>query len=853
MAIQYKRLLIWHILLCCGTGLIQAQTAQPSFELGIKMTGSTKAYIARDYIRLINGFSYKATPGNTFSAKIDPNLVFNYNPAPGDVSVTPGDTVYTPGGTFGSDPVKNIGGLMAFTSTTTRSATGENTFTDVAIRDTSYVIPVLWFKTVPTSSNLNGYYRWKDVSPSQAVLRKYDSRGAAYGDEYTVTRDKVRTFNFNPAMDLGYESVSKEILVPGTNLTHATIIGVWGTKENDWTAYKFMFAVNGRKNAGILFSKSSVIPGDTTQTALAYGTRNFLYQANGIEVSETKFHERALRIGTYYKVNTPDNTVWGEPQKAVLTLGGNFQTSDVNNTTAFKSQWNNFEGFKGFTPELLVFDRVLSPTENSIFESYLALKYGLTLNKSYLSANGNVIWDYKTDSIYSNRITGYGREDRLGFNQKMATTSYEETPNFSELLANDSYDLNDSYNLSSRNRLLVVGRQPANPMTNGEYAVMGDNDGALSLAATSINGVDSVMIRKWLVNTNMQQTLPRVLGWNTSGATYAETDFIGRITKTQSSGSLVTSTPLSSNDGYLAWMVGVQQGPVTVKFGANSSTITTDDYGFKISATGDVYTIKQGIQSSNRVYSVSSGQRVEVEKSSSILYLRVNGVRYKNTEMIINPADQAKSYFGAILLDENTNDSTMIALRHGGFVDTGNRIELSYLNPKTARFNPYKKGIAYLLVDRTGTGSFSTNTERYPVTDVDETRSKIIFNNVFWDPVNNGKKAVFTFGVQKTTSSLRSAMAPDQNDEDEASNHLSVYYKDIKDLTTVTVNVQFVKPSPSTIYLFDLSGSCLSRTELAASKEAQITDIRLPGSGVYVVKIRSNDKEITRKVVSVYK
>jgi len=54
---------------------ISAQQAQTNWELS-KAESGTKSYVARDYISLKPGFSYKAVGANTFTAKIDEYLVF---------------------------------------------------------------------------------------------------------------------------------------------------------------------------------------------------------------------------------------------------------------------------------------------------------------------------------------------------------------------------------------------------------------------------------------------------------------------------------------------------------------------------------------------------------------------------------------------------------------------------------------------------------------------------------------------------------------------------------------------------------------------------------------------------------
>ncbi len=85
--------------------------------------------------------------------------------------------------------------------------------------------------------------------------------------------------------------------------------------------------------------------------------------------------------------------------------------------------------FTGVIPEIIVFDRVLSPEERLRVESYLAIKYGLSLQQpdyiTYLNASGDTIWNGRHYPEFSSHITGIGRDDASGLRQNKSTCSYE--------------------------------------------------------------------------------------------------------------------------------------------------------------------------------------------------------------------------------------------------------------------------------------------------------------------------------------------------------------------------------------------------------------------------------------------
>ncbi|MBD2847120.1 FIVAR domain-containing protein [Paenibacillus sp. IB182496] len=80
-------------------------------------------------------------------------------------------------------------------------------------------------------------------------------------------------------------------------------------------------------------------------------------------------------------------------------------------------------------PEMILFDRELAPAERDRVNSYLALKYGLTLQNAeyYVASNwdgtaGTVFWDFTNPdyAAYSNRVTGIGRDDEGNQLQKQS-------------------------------------------------------------------------------------------------------------------------------------------------------------------------------------------------------------------------------------------------------------------------------------------------------------------------------------------------------------------------------------------------------------------------------------------------
>jgi hypothetical protein len=87
----------------------------------------------------------------------------------------------------------------------------------------------------------------------------------------------------------------------------------------------------------------------------------------------------------------------------------------------------NADYFNGNFPEFISFPFELSANQKNRVESYLALKYGITLNKgeSYKNSKNIVFWNKKNNGLFPHRIFGIGRDDISGLNQLQSESVHE--------------------------------------------------------------------------------------------------------------------------------------------------------------------------------------------------------------------------------------------------------------------------------------------------------------------------------------------------------------------------------------------------------------------------------------------
>ncbi len=133
------------------------------------------------------------------------------------------------------------------------------------------------------------------------------------------------------------------------------------------------------------------------------------------------------QISTYYRKRASTDTVTG---KTLVHIG-----------TMAKDQVP-VSDFKGALPEFVLYNRVLSFQERMRVESYLAIKYGISLSQtyptSYLNGKGEIIWDAQKFGSYAGSIAGLGRDDLSGLMQLKSGSS--ETPQMLEMAASELED-----------------------------------------------------------------------------------------------------------------------------------------------------------------------------------------------------------------------------------------------------------------------------------------------------------------------------------------------------------------------------------------------------------------------------
>lgn len=266
-----------------------------------------------------------------------------------------------------------------------------------------------------------------------------------------------RSLNFNPATSMNNNT--SPIRFPGNmdDLRRATIFTVYQfpAVEQDVPVWK----MNGSFGDLLLSSR---------QMYSESGKMKMVFEKTGKETNGLKLPETV--ISTYVRQQNSSST--GDP---------------VNNNEVDIHFGNPTAQSNGLVAEFIVYETILKEKEVARIESYLAIKYGITLQKNYVNSLGETIWNKKNEEVYSNNIAGIGRDDRSTLYQKQGTSS--SSPD--QLVI-------------GINKIAAFNSLNTSQINDKDYLIWGDNarDFTLNRNAGQLQGDILLSEKKWLMKVS---------------------------------------------------------------------------------------------------------------------------------------------------------------------------------------------------------------------------------------------------------------------------------------------------------------------------------------------------------------
>ncbi len=241
--------------------------------------------------------------------------------------------------------------------------------------------------------------------------------------------------------------------------------------------------------------------------------------------------------------------------------------------------------FVGGVSEVIGNSFVSSSAGRGTYESYLAIKYGISLPGNYYASDGTTTW--ASTSGYQNDVHGIGRDNTYGLNQ---LSSKSENPG------------TDILTIQSGNSFSTpTNAQTGVALTDKQFFITGHNNGSTSTVSTLSAGINTIA-RKWYAQTtNMLPT--ESFQFNLSGTNFGAYCKIGVL--------IADNAALTTNRRFV-------EGTLS------SSTLTVND----LAITG------------NKYFTVATLADTEAPvancKSDLTVYLDANGEAAITPEMLDN-------------------------------------------------------------------------------------------------------------------------------------------------------------------------------------------------------------------------
>jgi len=225
--------------------------------------------------------------------------------------------------------------------------------------------------------------------------------------------------NFNPTLD--FDGANHEMTASG--VATGADVTIFAVAEGTYSTTKTLLNLDNGANGSIDIEQTAAT---TMQGSYTDSNPTTSGTANATITSGTPFlvNYRQQTTGGANRIFINGiQTVGGTPN--ANTLSGNFTAGIGANPSTSSTRWN------GEIAEMIVYNYKVPVTERYRIESYLGIKYGITIgvngtSQDYVDSDGRVIWDVDTgvpaDDAFDYNVTGVGRDDVSGLEQKQSKT-----------------------------------------------------------------------------------------------------------------------------------------------------------------------------------------------------------------------------------------------------------------------------------------------------------------------------------------------------------------------------------------------------------------------------------------------
>jgi hypothetical protein len=288
-------------------------------------------------------------------------------------------------------------------------STSNNTYFTLAIGEVSLsFLPnlILWLKADAgvTTNWSNEVTSWQDQSARKSSTAAVNS-----------PRLSQNAINFNPAVylpngDNDYFNVNLDAI-----------------KNTDYTIIAVVERDNSNTNSYVLGTRATTLNQGLHFGYRSNGTLTLAQFGNDVNLTVNNFNSPGISPAIISgKLNQNTGRTISELRDATLKNQTLSNTQPlIGNGTGQLGRGFNSTGFEGNIAEVMAYSSALSDVVQSKIMSYLAIKYGLTLDSSgggtngdYISSDGTITyWDASANATYHNNVSVIGKDEGFELNQ----------------------------------------------------------------------------------------------------------------------------------------------------------------------------------------------------------------------------------------------------------------------------------------------------------------------------------------------------------------------------------------------------------------------------------------------------
>ncbi|OMF84922.1 hypothetical protein BK146_29810, partial [Paenibacillus sp. FSL R7-0333] len=273
--------------------------------------------------------------------------------------------------------------------------------------------PVLWLKANDGAAAAHGGLTgWQDRSPNPVAFTLDLPNGAK------VPQYNESGVNFNPSVKFANPLSAYHYNSSAKLLGDKAI-----TFRSGYTVYKW--PEDG--SAGALVGSSDQKPSNGVIVMGGYGNSVSTGpgEANVYSYVASTIRDRHQLVN--YQIGAPGHTasIDGKNTTVTRSVFPAFSFTPSIGATNASAQYN-WSGLNAEVAEIILYDTITSADAAKI-ETYLAVKYGITLDHDYIGTDGTLLWSKTANAAYHHNVAGLGKDILEELDQKQSRSINKDT------------------------------------------------------------------------------------------------------------------------------------------------------------------------------------------------------------------------------------------------------------------------------------------------------------------------------------------------------------------------------------------------------------------------------------------